>query len=52
MYSAEAPTNLALLTAGAEYRIANGVSVGGRFDTELASNSQTYAGTGTVRYVW
>ncbi len=52
MYSAEAPTNLALLTAGAEYRIANGFSVSGRFDTELASNSQTYAGTGTVRFVW
>ena len=45
-------TNLALVTAGAEYRLANNVSVGAKFDGELASKSQTYAGTGTVRYVW
>ena len=49
---AAAPTNLALLTSGAEYRFANGFSVGARFDTELASNSQTYTGSGTVRYTW
>ena len=46
------PTNLALLTSGAEYRMANGISLGAKFDTELASRSQTYAGTGTVRYTW
>jgi uncharacterized protein with beta-barrel porin domain len=45
-------TNLALVTAGVEYRLANNVSVGAKFEGELASNSQTYAGTGTVRYVW
>jgi len=45
-------TNLALMTAGAELRLANNVSVGAKFDGELAGNSQTYSGTGTVRYVW
>ena len=45
-------SNLALLTAGADYRLANNVSVGAKFDGELASNSQTYAGTATVRYTW
>jgi T5SS/PEP-CTERM-associated repeat protein len=45
-------TNLALVTAGVEYRLANNVSFGAKFDGELASNSQTYSGTGTVRYVW
>jgi hypothetical protein len=52
MTGATAPTNLALLTAGAEYRFASEFSVDGRFDTELTSHSQTYAGTGIVRYVW
>lgn len=46
------PTNLALLTSGVEYRMANGISFGAKFDTELAAKSQTYAGTGTVRYTW
>jgi uncharacterized protein with beta-barrel porin domain len=45
-------TNLALLTAGAEYRMTNGISFGAKFDTEFASRSQTYAGTATVRYTW
>lgn len=49
---ATAATNLALLSAGAEYRLANNVSFGAKFDGELANTSQTYAGTGTVRYVW
>ena len=38
--------------AGAELRLVNGVSLLGKFDGELASHSQTYAGTGTVRYTW
>jgi uncharacterized protein with beta-barrel porin domain len=45
-------TNLALLTSGVEYRMANAISFGAKFDTELASKSQTYAGTGTVKYTW
>jgi uncharacterized protein with beta-barrel porin domain len=45
-------TNVALLTSGVEYRMANGISFGAKLDTELASRSQTYSGTGTVRYTW
>jgi uncharacterized protein with beta-barrel porin domain len=44
--------NLALTSAGAELRLINGVSLLGKFDGEFAAHSQTYAGTGTVRYVW
>ena len=44
--------NSALLSAGAEIRLASGVSFGAKFDGELAAGSQTYAGTGTVRSVW
>jgi outer membrane autotransporter protein len=42
----------ALASAGAELRLANGVTLLGKFDGEFASRAQTYAGTGTVRYSW
>jgi autotransporter-associated beta strand protein len=42
----------ALVSAGSELRFANGVSLIGKFDGELARGSQTYAGTGTVRVAW
>jgi uncharacterized protein with beta-barrel porin domain len=42
----------ALASAGAELRLANGVTLLGKFDGEFASRSSTYAGTGTVRYAW
>ena len=42
----------ALASAGAELRLANGVSLLGKFDGEFARGSSTYAGTGTVRYAW
>jgi uncharacterized protein with beta-barrel porin domain len=42
----------ALVSAGTELRIANGVSLLGKFDGEFARRSSTYAGTGTVRYTW
>jgi T5SS/PEP-CTERM-associated repeat protein len=45
-------TNLALVTAGADYRLASNISVGGKFDGEFGGRSQTYAGTASVRYVW
>jgi outer membrane autotransporter protein len=41
-----------LTTAGAEYRLANGITLLAKFDGEFASHSSTYAGTGTVRYSW
>jgi outer membrane autotransporter protein len=42
----------ALASAGAELRLANGVSLSAKFDGEFASRAQTYAGTGAVRYAW
>jgi uncharacterized protein with beta-barrel porin domain len=42
----------ALVSAGTELRLANGVTLLGKFDGEFASRSSTYAGTGTVRYAW
>jgi outer membrane autotransporter protein len=44
--------NSALTSAGAEYRLANGVTLLAKFDGEFATHSSTYAGTGTVRYTW
>jgi autotransporter-associated beta strand protein len=44
--------NSALTSAGAELRLVSGLSVLVKFDGEFATHSQTYAGTGTVRYVW
>jgi outer membrane autotransporter protein len=42
----------ALVSAGTELRLANGVTLLGKFDGELAAHASTYAGTGTVRYAW
>ena len=44
--------NSALTSAGAEFRLANGVTLLAKFDGEFASHSSTYAGTGTLRYRW
>ena len=44
--------NSALASAGAELRLANGISLLGKFDGEFASHSTTYGGTGTLRYRW
>jgi autotransporter-associated beta strand protein len=42
----------ALASAGGELRFANGVTLLAKFDGEFASRSNTYAGTGTIRYRW
>jgi uncharacterized protein YhjY with autotransporter beta-barrel domain len=42
----------ALASAGAELRLANGVTLLAKFDGAFASHAQTYAGTGTVRWTW
>jgi outer membrane autotransporter protein len=42
----------ALVSGGTELRLANGISLLGKFDGEFAGHSSTYAGTGTVRYAW
>jgi autotransporter-associated beta strand protein len=44
--------NSALASAGGELRLANGVSLLGKFDGGFSSHSTTYGGTGTVRYRW
>jgi uncharacterized protein with beta-barrel porin domain len=41
-----------LASAGAELRFASGISLVGKFDGEFAPGSQTFAGTGSVRYTW
>jgi autotransporter-associated beta strand protein len=46
------PPDKALVSGGSELRLRNGWSVMGKFDGEFASRLQSYAGTGTVRYVW
>jgi autotransporter-associated beta strand protein len=42
----------ALVSAGTELRLANGMSLLAKFDGEFASHSSSYGGTGTLRYVW
>jgi uncharacterized protein with beta-barrel porin domain len=44
--------NSALVSEGAEFRLANGVVLLAKFDGEFAHHASTYAGTGTVRYTW
>jgi outer membrane autotransporter protein len=46
------PADLALTTAGAEYRMRTGVSVTARFNGEFGKGAQTYTGTGTIKYEW
>jgi hypothetical protein len=40
------------VTAGAEIRVANGWALMGKFDGEFGRGTQTYVGTGRVRYAW
>jgi outer membrane autotransporter protein len=46
------PTDSALASVGAELHVTTRWSVLAKFDGEFAKSSQTYAGTGTVRYTW
>ena len=52
VFGATAPENAALATAAAELRLASKVTLSVKFDGELASGAQTYAGTGELRYEW
>jgi autotransporter-associated beta strand protein len=45
-------SDAALLSAKAELAMAGGWSVGAKFDGELGARSQSYAGTGLIRYTW
>jgi len=49
---AAAPRDLGLVTAGAEWRLAKGLSILAKFDGEFAGASQTYSGTARLRYTW
>lgn len=51
-YGALPSRDLALVTSGAEWRLANGVSVMAKFDGEFGDRSTTYGGTGRIRYTW
>ncbi len=49
---ASIPHNSALVSGGAELFLAPNWSVLAKFDGEFAGNSDTYGGTGTLRYTW
>lgn len=44
--------DLALVTAGAEWKFRSGISVMAKFDGEFAERTLTYAGTARLRYAW
>ncbi len=44
--------NLALISTGVDVRLANGFSFFGKFDSEMSSRAQIYAGSAGVRYRW
>jgi autotransporter-associated beta strand protein len=46
------PADLALVTAGAEWRMAHNWSVMARFDGEFGRGDETYTGTAQLRYAW
>jgi outer membrane autotransporter protein len=52
VFGARPSRNLALTTAGAEWRLVNGLSFMVKFDGEFGDRSETYAGTGRIRYTW
>jgi YVTN family beta-propeller protein/autotransporter-associated beta strand protein len=49
---AQAPRDLAMLTAGAALRSDNGFTVKAQFDSQLARSAHTYIGSATVDYTW
>jgi autotransporter-associated beta strand protein len=49
---AEPPADLALITAGAELRLAGGWSLMAKFEGEFGKGSETYTGTGRLAYSW
>ncbi len=52
VFGAPIPRDSALTTAGAQYFLSANWQVIAKFDGEFAPGSQTYAGTGTLRYTW
>ena len=52
VFGARPSRDLALTKAGAEWRLTNGVSFLVKFDGEFGDRSETYSGTGRIRYTW
>jgi len=52
VFGAAIPQNSALTSLGAELRVMPTLSIAAKFDSELASSPQTYAGSRTVRLRW
>jgi uncharacterized protein with beta-barrel porin domain len=46
------PSDSALVSVGAELHMSTHWLALAKFDGEFAGSSQTYAGTGTLRYAW
>jgi uncharacterized protein with beta-barrel porin domain len=49
--AAQAP-DTALVSAGADLKIRNGITLSAKFDGELSGRTQVYAGTGAIRVNW
>ena len=49
---ARQPANSLLSSSGADLQLSKNWAVGARFDSEFAKGSQTYGGSGTLRYTW
>jgi outer membrane autotransporter protein len=52
VFGARPSQNLALSSTGVEWRLANGISFMVKGDSEWGDHSQTYSGTGRIRYTW
>ena len=52
VFGASAAQNSALVSAGAEAKWLNGISVAATFEGEFSNVTTSYAGKGTVRYQW
>lgn len=52
VFGTQPARDLGLVTGGAEWRLASGVSFLAKFDGEFGDRSQTCSGTGRIRYTW
>jgi outer membrane autotransporter protein len=52
VFGARQSPDLVLVTGGAEWRLATGVSFLAKFDGEFGDRSETYSATGRIRYTW
>jgi autotransporter-associated beta strand protein len=52
VFGAGLPRDALLVSAGPELRLPNGWTLRAKFDGSFAGQSQTYAGTGVLRFAW